>query len=120
MQVAQGDEEPVALTKVYHSKAFIEQAAAMKIHLDLPEEEEQGNDPKEISDEEPQKVKAAPKVRGRAKREAYVELDSEVEAEEPKKPSKGPSKRKRKADEGLDVDMEKESKPKGKQRKRHT
>lgn len=77
------DEEPVALTKVFHSKAFITQAAAMKIELDLPEgledELQGGSDTKENSDGEIEKVA---KVHRRGKREAYVEVDTEQETEE--------------------------------------
>lgn len=141
------DEEPVALTKVFHSKAFITQAAAMKIELDLPEgledELQGGSDTKENSDGEIEKVKKVVKVRRRGKREAYVEVDTEEETEEieeskksskrhaegpskrrtegpSKRPSKRPLKRKLKADEAPDVEVEKESRPKRKKQKRNT
>lgn len=142
------DEEPVALTKVFHSKAFITQAAAMKIELDLPEgledELQGGSDTKENSDGEIEKVKKVVKVCHRGKREAYVEVDTEEETEEEieeskksskpraegpskrrtegpsKRPSKRPLKHKLKADEAPDVEVEKESRPKRKKQKRNT
>lgn len=108
-----GGKEPAVLTKVLHSKAFIKQAAAMKVQLDLPKELQnevesdanEGSNVDEDSEAEtkvlkrPRAVKKATKVRDR---EAYVDLDSDSDADVETQEIRRRSKRQRRAKGQLD------------------